>query len=180
MLGRGRASAPTRWWKSAGTSRPTAARTISVDADAGGRPVEPLDRVLEPAGQQARPEDQQQVADDAAGERRLDHVSSPRKRANRAMISSAALPKVAFSSPPIPGPSRSASCSVASPISPASGMIARRRQANCDDRRRARAAQATTATGTKTSRSRIQPDPPRVDPVAPAAAAAAPARRPAR
>ena len=30
--------------------------------------------------------------------------SQPAKRANRAMISSAALPKVAFSSPPIPGP----------------------------------------------------------------------------
>src|SRR5437899_2423973 len=37
------------------------------------------------------------------------------------MMSSAALPKVAFSSPPAAGPMRQASCSVAKPMSPASG-----------------------------------------------------------
>src|ERR1035437_7939120 len=37
------------------------------------------------------------------------------------MMSSAALPKVAFSSPPSAGPARCASCSVARPIMPASG-----------------------------------------------------------
>ena len=41
--------------------------------------------------------------------------------ASSAMISSGALPKLAFSSPPIPGPVCSAACSVASPISHASG-----------------------------------------------------------
>jgi len=40
------------------------------------------------------------------------------------MISSAALPSVALSSPPICGPVRAAISSVAAPISPASGMIA--------------------------------------------------------
>src|SRR5947207_8019399 len=41
------------------------------------------------------------------------------------MISSAALPKEAFNRPPIPSPRLSASCSVASPINPASGTIPR-------------------------------------------------------
>ena len=39
------------------------------------------------------------------------------------MISSGALPKVTFRSPPIPGPERAASSSVARPISAAVGMI---------------------------------------------------------
>ena len=39
------------------------------------------------------------------------------------MISSGALPKVTFRSPPIPGPDRAASSSVARPISAAVGMI---------------------------------------------------------
>jgi hypothetical protein len=40
------------------------------------------------------------------------------------MINSAALPRLALSSPPICGPVFSASASVASPSSPAMGMIA--------------------------------------------------------
>ena len=48
---------------------------------------------------------------------------SPSLSANRAMISSGALPNVTFSSPPIPGPERAASSSVASPMSAAVGMI---------------------------------------------------------
>ena len=47
----------------------------------------------------------------------------PSSRANRAMISSGALPKVTLSSPPIPGPDLAASSSVASPISAAVGTI---------------------------------------------------------
>ena len=47
----------------------------------------------------------------------------PWPSANRAMISSGALPKVTFSRPPIPGPDRAASSSVARPISAAVGMI---------------------------------------------------------
>ena len=39
-----------------------------------------------------------------------------------AMISSGAFPNVAFRKPPIPGPVCSAACSVASPISHASGI----------------------------------------------------------
>ena len=42
--------------------------------------------------------------------------------AKRAMISSGAFPKLAFRKPPIPGPVCSPACSVASPISHASGM----------------------------------------------------------
>ena len=44
-------------------------------------------------------------------------------RAKRAMISSGALPKVTLSSPPMPGPERAASSSVARPISAAVGTI---------------------------------------------------------
>jgi hypothetical protein len=40
------------------------------------------------------------------------------------MISSGALPKVALTKPPMPGPVCSASCSVDSPISHASGISA--------------------------------------------------------
>jgi hypothetical protein len=48
---------------------------------------------------------------------------SPCPRAKRAMISSGALPKVTLRKPPIPGPERAASSSVARPISAAVGMI---------------------------------------------------------
>ena len=48
---------------------------------------------------------------------------SPSSSANRAMISSGALPKVTLSRPPMPGPERAASSSVARPISAAVGMI---------------------------------------------------------
>ena len=47
----------------------------------------------------------------------------PASSANSAMISSGALPNVTLSKPPIPGPERAASSSVASPISAAVGMI---------------------------------------------------------
>src|SRR4051812_17525293 len=47
---------------------------------------------------------------------------SPAPRANRAMMSSGALPKVTLSRPPMPGPLRAASSSVARPISAAVGM----------------------------------------------------------
>ena len=49
---------------------------------------------------------------------------SPLESAMAAIISSAALPKVAFNSPPSPSPTRAASTSVARPIQPATGMIA--------------------------------------------------------
>ena len=49
---------------------------------------------------------------------------SPARRAKSAMISSVALPKVAFINPPSAGPTRSDSSSVASPINPANGTMA--------------------------------------------------------
>ena len=49
---------------------------------------------------------------------------SPRCSANRLMMISGALPRVAFRSPPRVGPRYSARASVASPINPASGTIA--------------------------------------------------------
>ena len=48
----------------------------------------------------------------------------PSWTAMSAMISSGAFPKVAFRKPPMPGPVCSAACSVASPISQASGISA--------------------------------------------------------
>ena len=53
---------------------------------------------------------------------------SPSFTAKSAMISSGALPNVAFRKPPIPGPVWCAACSVASPISQASGMSDDRRE----------------------------------------------------
>ena len=47
---------------------------------------------------------------------------SPSPSAKRAMMSSGALPNVTFSRPPMPGPERAASSSVARPISAAVGM----------------------------------------------------------
>jgi hypothetical protein len=46
----------------------------------------------------------------------------PACRAKIAMISAGALPKVTFSSPPMPGPDRAASSSVARPMSAAVGI----------------------------------------------------------
>ncbi len=47
----------------------------------------------------------------------------PCPNAKRAMISSGALPKVTLSRPPMPGPDRAASSSVARPISAAVGTM---------------------------------------------------------
>lgn len=63
----------------------------------------------------------------------MDALTTPVKpfdNANSAMISSAALPNVAFRSPPIPCPRWVARCSVARPIHPASGIMARHEQMN--------------------------------------------------
>ena len=49
---------------------------------------------------------------------------SPWLMASSAMISSGALPNVALRKPPMPGPVCSPACSVASPISQASGTSA--------------------------------------------------------
>ena len=50
--------------------------------------------------------------------------------AKSAMISSGAFPKLALRNPPMPGPVCSAACSVASPISHASGMSAAQASTN--------------------------------------------------
>jgi hypothetical protein len=47
---------------------------------------------------------------------------SPSRSAKKAMISSGALPKVTLRKPPIPGPERIASCSVAWPMRAAVGI----------------------------------------------------------
>src|SRR4051812_35598459 len=54
----------------------------------------------------------------------LTSATWPLPSATSAMISSAALPNVAFRKPPHAGPERQASCSVPSPIRPASGISA--------------------------------------------------------
>ena len=53
------------------------------------------------------------------------YIFGPLASATRAMINSAALPNVALSRPPMPAPSLAARLSVARPISPANGMMAR-------------------------------------------------------
>jgi hypothetical protein len=65
------------------------------------------------ADEERKSQHEQQVADDAAGDRRLDQLDVPLFNATSAMINSAALPKVALRKPPHPGPERRASCSCA-------------------------------------------------------------------
>ena len=64
------------------------------------------------------------------------------------MISSGALPKVTFTSPPIPGPERAASSSVAWLISAATGTIASAEVENTSAGETS-ARSSTPATGTK-------------------------------
>ena len=70
--------------------------------------------------------------------------------ANSAMISSGALPKLAFRKPPTPGPVCSAACSVASPISHASGISAAAASTNNIVSFRSKTNRANTATGVST------------------------------
>jgi hypothetical protein len=71
---------------------------------------------------------------------------SPSSSAKKAMISSGALPKVTFSSPPMPGPVRAAIASVASPITAAQGITASA-AAEKISTELASASSSTTATG---------------------------------
>ena len=62
--------------------------------------------------------------------------SSPWRIRKKAMIISVTLPNVAFSKPPTWGPERAARSSVAWPINPASGRIARAEDDEDRDARR--------------------------------------------
>ncbi len=83
---------------------------------------------------------------------------SPSPSANRAMISSGALPNVTFSSPPIPGPLRAASSSVARPISAAVGMTPSADEKNTSAAS-ASANRSATAIGMNGTRTYGQPSP---------------------
>ena len=76
---------------------------------------------------------------------------SPSEIAKRAMISSGALPKLAFRKPPTPWPVCSAACSVASPINQASGSSASAASTNSAVGPACRPKRATTATGVRAS-----------------------------
>src|SRR4051812_2191926 len=68
------------------------------------------------------------------------------------MINSAAFPNVAFNNPPRPSPTRKASSSVARPIQPATGMMARAEQTkSAVGFEKAGTNRRTRATGTNTS-----------------------------
>src|ERR1700730_16629789 len=74
----------------------------------------------------------------------------PLESAMPAMINSAAFPKVAFSSPPSPSPTRAASSSVARPIQPATGTMAMAEQTkSAVGFERPGQKRRTNATGTK-------------------------------
>ena len=94
-------------------------------------------------------EHEQEVPDDAPGRAsRARPRSGPCSIAISEMISSGAFPNVAFRKPPMPGPVWWAACSVASPISHASGMSA---SAASDERaasrRRAKRSRRRTSSG---------------------------------
>jgi hypothetical protein len=90
----------------------------------------PIDRAL-PAEEQREAEDEQQGL--PATEPTSDALTisvRPSAMATIAMISSGALPNVAFRKPPMPGPVWSARLSVASPINQESGISARPARTN--------------------------------------------------
>ncbi len=76
---------------------------------------------------------------------------SPLLIAKSAMISSGALPKLAFRKPPMPGPVCSAACSVASPISHARGISAAAARAKSTVSSACRTYRAANVTGASTS-----------------------------
>ena len=81
-------------------------------------------RAPPPAPRQRDPEHEQDVRDELPVSDPRTTSGRPSATANSAMISSGALPKLAFRKPPIPGPVCSPACSVDSPISHASGTSA--------------------------------------------------------
>src|SRR5215217_1626897 len=83
---------------------------------------------------------------------------SPSPSANRAMISSGAFPNVTLSSPPMPGPDRAASSSVARPISAAVG-ITPSAEAKNTSAASASANRSTTAIGMNGTRTYGHPSP---------------------
>ena len=108
--------------KTAGMISATEASSSISDCALRGRRVELLALALEAADEHRRAHHQQDVAEDRADQRRLDDLCSPSRSAKKAMISSGALPNVTLSRPPMPGPERAASSSVARPISAAVGI----------------------------------------------------------
>ena len=104
------------------TSAATASTSIIVEL-LGGDAVEPLRAVPEPADEARGAEDQQQVADDAAGDRGLDDldvVGAQRDERDDQLrgVAERGVEQAAQRS----GPDRLASSSVARPISPAAGI----------------------------------------------------------
>ena len=120
------------WTRRRAPGRPPSPGSTTIRKSRVASPISPKERKLDspvdlaaPAEEHREAEDEEQVADHGAGERAADDLGhSIAFTANRAMISSGALPNVAFRKPPIPGPVCSAACSVASPISQASGISA--------------------------------------------------------
>ena len=108
-------------------------------------------RYLSPPARQAAPNTSRMLPIMEPVSEAFTTAKSPCLSALMAIISSAALPKVAFSSPPIPSPVRSARCSVAWPSQPARGSTARqaaKKMAVCDA---GRACSSQTARGINTS-----------------------------
>ena len=94
-------------------------------------PIRPNDRKLDARSMRPTPPATSEKPSTSSRLPTTDPVSEPRTTSVRpswtaisAMISSGALPKVALRKPPMPGPVCSAACSVASPISHASGINA--------------------------------------------------------
>ena len=147
---------PTRRWKTAGTSMAKAASTIMVAPTPAAVLLKLCTENRTPPANRLAPNTSRTLPMMLPVIDALTTSSSPALRANIEMISSAALPKVALSSPPMPGPTRSAIASVAAPICPASGMTAAAESTNTTSPGASRNS-ATAVAGTKTSNSRSHP-----------------------
>ena len=136
-------------------------------AHARGRPVERWIEDSEPARQQARPQDQQEVADDAARQRRLDHVVEPLEQREQGddQLGGVAEGGVQKAPDARPEPVRERLGRLAD--QPGQRDDGQRRQAELRRPPGHRVAHAIRATGMNPSSIRSQPTLPRVDPVVP-------------
>src|SRR6185295_2390777 len=113
------------WWKTVGMMRAMAASVSAVAETPAATRLNSCLRNLSPPERNERPRTSRILPMIEPVMEALTTPVSPFERAKSPMMSSAALPNVALRSPPTPCPRCSARCSVARPIHPARGTIAR-------------------------------------------------------
>jgi hypothetical protein len=116
---------PTIMWNTAGTTSPTALSTSRVEPSPAAVRLKRWVSYFKPPTSALSPNTSSTLPMMEPVIDAFTRSKYPARSAMMAMMSSAALPKVAFSRPPSPWPTCSAISSVACPIIPASGMMPR-------------------------------------------------------